>query len=84
MKKCPSGKVTYNTMALAEDVLIDSWSRNNYTIGQGPINVYMCDDCGNYHFTSKGAMNARLKTEWDSGRIAKQRLAFDLERKLRR
>jgi hypothetical protein len=84
MKKCPTGKVSYSSLSLAEDALIDSWSRNNFTPTNGPINVYVCDDCGTYHFTSKGTINTRLKTELDSGLINKQRLAFDLEIKLRR
>ena len=84
MKKCPTGKVMYHSMSLAEDALIDSWIRNNFIIGSGPVNVYQCDECGNYHFTSKGEMNGRLRDDWDSGRIKKQRLAFQLESKLRR
>jgi hypothetical protein len=84
MRKCPTGKVIYTSMPQAEDALIDFWSRNNFKPGNGPVNIHLCDDCGNYHFTSRGTINGRLKTEWESGRIAKQRLAFDLEQKLRR
>jgi hypothetical protein len=83
-RKCPSNKVIYMSHALAEDALIESWIRNNYALGTGPLNVYQCDDCGNFHFTSKGAMNERLKREWDNGSIARARRAFDLEAKLRR
>jgi hypothetical protein len=84
MRKCPTGKVIYTSMSLAEDALIDFWSRNHIKPGGGPVNIYQCNDCGNFHFTSQGTMNDRLKVEWDAGRIAKQRLAFDLEQKLRR
>jgi hypothetical protein len=84
MKLCPTRKVIYVTQALAEDALIDAWVRNNYKLGTGPVNVYQCDDCGNFHFTSKGEINARLKQEWDLGHIARNQQAFDLERKLRR
>jgi hypothetical protein len=84
MPRCPSGKVSYQSRALAEDALIDSWIRNNFSPGQGPVDVYTCDDCGDFHFTSKGNMNARLKAEWDNGSIAKNRRAFQLEDKLKR
>lgn len=84
MPRCPSGKVSYQSRTLAEDALIDSWIRNNFSLGSGPVDVYACDDCGDFHFTSKGNRNARLKTEWDNGSIAKSRRAFQLEDKLRR
>jgi hypothetical protein len=83
MERCSTGKVIYVTQALAEDGLIDAWVRNNYKLGTGPVNIYPCDDCGNFHFTSKGAMNDRLKKEWESGQIAKNQRAFDIERKFR-
>lgn len=83
MKRCPSGKVIYATQTLAEDALIDAWIRNNYTLGTGPVSIYQCEDCGNFHFTSKGTMNDRLKKEWDSGQIARSRRAFDHEQKFR-
>ena len=84
MKRCRTGKVIYLTQALSEDALIDAWVRNNYKLGAGPVNTYQCDECGNFHFTSKGEMNERLKKELDSGKIAKNQRAFDLENKLKR
>ncbi len=70
-------------MTLAEDALIDAWIRNNHSPGNGPVNVYQCEDCGNFHFTSKGEMNERLKEEWNKGSIARSRRAFDFERKIK-
>jgi len=84
MPKCPSGKVVYHSLTLAEDALIDAWGRYNYSIGKGPVNVYQCEDCGNFHFTSKGQMNQRLQMELDSGHIARARRAFHLEQGLKR
>jgi hypothetical protein len=84
MKKCPSGKVMYFSRALAEDALLEAWIRNHYKSGQGPVNIYTCDDCGNFHFTSKGEMSEQLKKALDSGQIEKSRRAFDLENKLKR
>jgi hypothetical protein len=74
----------YFSQTLAEDALLEAWIRNHYKTGQGPVNVYSCDDCGNFHFTSKSAMNERLKGALDNGQIEKSRRAFDLENKLRR
>lgn len=74
----------YLSQALAEDALLEIWIRNHYKAGQGPVNVYVCDDCGNFHFTSKGEMSARLKEALDNGQLEKNRRAFDLENKLKR
>jgi len=84
MKKCSTGKIVYISLSIAEDALIDAWSRHNYAVGKGPVNVYQCDDCGNFHFTSKGTMNIRLKTELENGSIARSRRAFELESGLKR
>jgi hypothetical protein len=84
MKKCPSGKVIYFSQTLAEDALLEAWIRNHYTKGQGPVNVYQCEDCGNFHLTSKGEMNHQLKQSIDNGQIERSRRAYYLENKLRR
>ena len=60
---CPTAKRIYLTEGLAEEALIDAHSRNNYA-GSGPIAVYQCEDCGYYHFTSKGKMNEKLARSW--------------------
>ena len=65
----------FPTQQLAEDALIDLWSRHEYTEGQAPITVYQCEDCGQYHFTSKGTMNQRLSNEIASGKIKLERQA---------
>ena len=83
MKNCPSGKRIYVSQTLAEDALIDAWIRSAHKPGNGPVNVYLCEDCGNFHFTSKGNMNTRLKAELDSGQIARGRRAFEHESKFR-
>jgi hypothetical protein len=58
--RCSSGKIKYPTQEIAEGVLIELWTKNEYAQGQGPVNVYRCDDCGDYHLTSKGTMNEKL------------------------
>ena len=71
MLTCPTGKRVYQTEALAEDALIDAHSRTNYA-GTGPVAVYQCEECGYYHFTSKGKMNERLAQQIASGKIKLQ------------
>jgi hypothetical protein len=66
-------KIVFNT-ANRRGVLLELWSKNNYVLGQGPVNVYKCDDCGQFHMTSNGQMNERL-AQYLSGKKAK----FDQE-----
>ena len=60
MDKCSSGKRSYHTQELAEDALLGAQTAYNFPEGQGPINVYLCADCRQYHLTSKGPMNEKL------------------------
>jgi len=82
MLKCPTGKRVYATESLAEDALIDAHSRHQYT-GSGPIAIYRCEDCGYYHFTSKGEMNKRLAEQIASGKIKRQQEANQWMNKLK-
>jgi len=83
MIKCSSGKRVYLTESLAEDALIDAHGRHHYA-GTGPIAFYRCDDCGYYHFTSKGAMNSKLASLLASGKLKLNQEANHWERKLKR
>jgi len=60
MIKCSSGKRIFNTEAMAEDVLIELWTKNDYVENHAPVSVYQCEDCGFYHLTSRGPMNEKL------------------------
>lgn len=73
--RCISGKKIFASQQLAEDVLIELWSKNEYAKGQAPIAVYKCDDCGNYHLTSQGEVNEKLRTALSSGKVKLQREA---------
>ena len=74
MKKCPSGKIIYDTEILGEEALIELWTKNDYASNQGPMNVYRCDDCGFFHMTSRGPMNSKLAQylSSDKGKINKE------------
>ncbi len=80
---CPSGKRLFNSQAIAEGVLIELWSKNDYRSGEGPVAVYLCEDCGHYHLTSRGPMNERLASAIASGEIKIQREASKWIQKLR-
>jgi hypothetical protein len=83
MIKCSTGKRVYLTETLAEDALIDAHSRHSYA-GTGPIAVYQCEDCGYYHFTSKGKMNEKLAKQMASGKIKRQQEANQWVKKLKK
>jgi len=83
MLKCRTGKRVYPTEALAEDALIDAHCRNNYA-STGPIAVYQCEECGYYHFTSKGKMNERLAEQITSGKIKLHQQANEWSKRFRR
>jgi hypothetical protein len=80
---CRTGKRVYQTETLAEEALVDSHSSNRYS-GTGPISVYRCDECGYYHFTSKGPMNKRLAEALSNGKIKRQQQAAEWSRKWRK
>lgn len=75
MSRCVSGKRMYESKQVAEDVLIEAWTRHDYTAGNGPVAVYQCEDCGNFHLTSKGPMNEALSAAIADGRIQRQKEA---------
>lgn len=60
---CPTNKTCYDTRDMAEDALVENRGRYQYAQGQGPVNVYACDLCGCFHFTSKGDPNERIVSE---------------------
>lgn len=73
--KCVSGKKLFISQAMAEDALIELWSKNEFRQGEGPVAVYCCDDCGQYHLTSRGPMNERLSSALASNEFKIQREA---------
>lgn len=73
MKKCVTGKRVYHSEQLAEDALIEAHIHFNYSAGGGPVATYRCDDCGEYHLTSRNPMNGRLAELLANGTIKKQK-----------
>ena len=75
MDRCISGKRVYASREVAEDVLIETWTRFDFTPANGPIAVYQCDDCGQFHLTSRGPMNEKLAKALADGEIKRQKEA---------
>jgi hypothetical protein len=84
MAGCVTGKKMYSTQAIAEDVLIDAWVKYRFTEGRGPVAVYRCDDCHQYHLTSSGEMNEKLSLYIKEGKIKLQKEAEHWEQKLKK
>ncbi len=83
MKTCPSGKQRFDSEQLAVDALLDLWSRVDFGLGTAPVTVYLCTDCGDYHFTSRGEKHPRLEELIRSGTLGSKRRASEWERKFR-
>jgi hypothetical protein len=75
MAGCVTGKRIYPTQEIAEEVLIQAWITYDYRNGRGPVAVYQCADCGQYHLTSTGEINPKLALYLKEGRIKVQKEA---------
>lgn len=84
MDRCVTGKRCYPTVEIAEDALLEAWSRFAFTEGEGPVAIYQCEECGMFHFTSRGRMNERLAKAIKEGRIDREREARKWEDRLKR
>jgi hypothetical protein len=65
----------YSTVEMAEDALIEARTRFDYRSNSGPIAVYQCEDCGQFHLTSQGKMNEKLAMHLAEGKIQLQKEA---------
>ncbi len=80
--QCTTGKRSYSDSTLALEALIQHHIINDYGPLQGPRNVYQCDYCSNWHFTSQG-LQSPLEDPDIKSRIQKERLANQWERRLK-
>ena len=81
--KCSTGKNAYESEEMATEALIQNYVIHNHRSGSGPINIYQCNDCNLWHFTSKGETAEFLKDQKVRQRIKKEQRAHDWERDLR-
>jgi hypothetical protein len=65
----------YPSREMAEEALLEAHAKFNYGPNQGPVNVYRCDECGYYHFTSQGVESERLRKHREEGRLDLEREA---------
>ena len=79
--KCISGKKGYADEELAVDALIQHQIRN-YSSHPGATNIYICEDCGNWHFTSKGK-HQLLDDPTVLEMIRREGMAYQWEQKLK-
>ncbi|MEQ9425935.1 MAG: hypothetical protein RJQ09_16035 [Cyclobacteriaceae bacterium] len=75
MSRCLSGKRTFVTENLAREALIEAAIKFKNELNKGPVNYYLCNQCGDYHLTSQGEEHElfsdqelldRMKTEKES------------------
>jgi ABC-type ATPase with predicted acetyltransferase domain len=83
-KTCSSGKKLYATESLAVDALIEARITYHYPQSRGPVAVYQCEECGNFHLTSQGQMNARLQEFIMKGKLDHSREAAHWAQKLKK
>lgn len=74
----------YATEEIAEEALIEAWTRFAFHERHGPVAVYQCEDCGAFHFTSRPPMNEKLAAALREGRIERQTEVKRWEDKWRR
>lgn len=84
MKPCITSKKMYPSQEIAEDALIEARTQFDYKENQGPIGIYLCEDCGYYHLTSQGKMNERLAAQLKDGKIKLQKEANQWMDKLKK
>ncbi|HLT79559.1 MAG TPA: hypothetical protein VKZ86_00925 [Cyclobacteriaceae bacterium] len=84
MTTCPTGKRGFVSEEIAVDALIGAWVRYDHSRGDGPVTIYLCDDCGQYHLTSKGPMHETLKKYLADGTISRMSQAEEWMRRLKK
>lgn len=80
---CSSGKKVFLSMSLAEEALLSAHVQFNFSKGKGPVAVYQCENCGQFHLTSQGAMSTRLRDFLTSQDFKRLRQAAEWTDKLK-
>ena len=73
---CPTNKKIYPTEEIAVEALLQARIRFDSNTA---ISVYECDDCNNWHLSSKGEMNVKLKDAIKSGKLDQEKKKLDWE-----
>jgi hypothetical protein len=80
---CSTGKTPFGTEELAIEALVQNYIRHQHRPGAGPQDVYQCQDCGNWHFTSRPPTNPILLKPETIARIKQEGRAMEWESKFR-
>ena len=84
MKTCLTGKRAYLSEEIALEALIGAWVHYDHSHGDGPVAIYCCDDCGQYHLTSRGPMHETLKKYIADGTISRITQAEEWTQRLKK
>ena len=79
---CSTQKRPYDDETMAVEALIQWYIRND-SRSAGPTNVYQCEECGYWHFTSKGGLHEKLLDPEVKKYIEREKRAFEWEQKLK-
>ncbi len=74
----------YPTEDIAVDALIEARTHFEFKPDQGPVAIYLCDDCGHFHLTSQGATNPKLVTYIKDGKLKLMKEARNWENKIKK
>lgn len=69
---CSTKKICFISREVAEEELMANRAKYNYSPGSGPVNIYKCNICEYYHFTSKGEMNPKLLSKDSKKKIDRE------------
>lgn len=81
MRDCSTGKICHMSQEVAEEALVENRARNNFDHAAGPINIYKCEICHYFHFTSKGNPREMLSDPVVQRKIERMKIQNHWERK---
>lgn len=84
MTSCPTGKRAYPAEEVALEALIGAWIHYDHSRREGPVAIYQCEECGQYHLTSKGPMHETLKKYLADGTISRMSQAEEWIQRLKK
>lgn len=77
---CSTGKNGYYTEKEVQEALI----RSHIKFNKAAINYYQCNDCGEFHLTSQGALHSLINEPKVQERIKRERKSQEWEGRFRR
>jgi ribosomal protein L32 len=77
--KCSTGKNSYYTESEVQEALI----RSQISFRGSATNYYVCEECGEFHLTSRATKNPLLNDPDVIARIKKEQLEQDWQRRIK-